>query len=970
MFFLSVLLFLTGISDHSLHAQDVSDKKETIIQDQYGGSGEMIEGMAPASGKAKVLAIRVGFSDMPLSDDPSDENITTDEIRCFFEGNNISDFPYESISEYYKRSSYGQLELSLGEITDVELPQKRSEYSGKSGGEAEYKLIDEIISQPGIEAKFSEYDYNGDGAPDYVYFFCNGKKDEKKSVWWPHHHNEINDHFKNRGSVLRDYILTCKENINVMIHETGHFFDIPDYYDYQDHYKFDFSVSDMMNDNHGDHNGLSKWLAGWINENDIVFADRESVGENGLTIALDPLDSPEKKGKKIAVIAPETDGIYDEYYIVEYISGTGNMTMFDGRRNYPVAFRIIHVYYNTDDGRFYADAVTKDNATGADFGVFGGNDSLTPFTIPSTDFLSEGELNVFTGISMTDFVTGDDPHFHVSFVEDEKTDNNVIFEYSSGNLSNMLELTINSDRPLDLIKNDHVGKNVRLERDGVIYPLVIKEDEYNATKFYLEYRELRTPLLPDSEYTLVIPKGTFTTETGGVVNEIKLNIKTGKFTKLENIESADVLNDTLIRSDLINFDGASVYAGLTGNNSKKGTGFRFVSYDNGKVKKEDEFFIDLPVNNKEIRNINILKTDEDNILLIIYTDKDTYLQKISYYGETLSDLFYVPELVDVIKTGGGFKGLSTGVSTYVSEGELISEGEFSGSIWTFDLKNDPKRKTYKYDAYISGGFIGLDDGYYAISGYDKNAFAYYIDIYDNNDIFINRISLSENLPLSFCADSGKITVAEISFDKETGQEYFLINVYDYFSDTVYKKRIDGENLDEIYLSGVKLFRSKYGYVLFYRYSGKTNNSLSKLMILSENFELSGSLTLPGGADCIPDSDRVVVLWEDPEGRSMAWTEVLLSQDEKDEKKQEKQLSEDETPITKKASENDIRKSATSVTNKESDTYLTEKHNVSIVTAEDTGVRDDSAFWIITAVLSSAAIAILLSLFVRKKHIKD
>ncbi len=905
--------------------------------------------LANGCGSASVLAVRIGFADMPLSDETSDTNITKAEIRNYFEGKDSAEYPYESISAYYERASYGQLSLSLGEIIDVELPANRDSYSGKSGGENEYRLISDIINSPGLEEKFSHYDADGDGSPDFVFFFCNGNRDDKGSVWWPHYHAEGDDYFRKKGSALNNYILTCKDQMNVLIHETGHVFGLPDYYSYNDYYVYDFSVSDMMNDNHGDHTGLSKWLAGWIKDTNVIFADRENTGADGIAVNLTPVDMADTQGKKLAVIAPQINGAYGEYLLVEYISGSGNMSLYDGRRDYPEGFRIIHVFYNEEDGRLYANALTKDNTPGVDFGVFKEGDSVTPFTVPSSDFNRNGDLSAFTGINITDFVTGDNPHFRVSFTDEETRKDPVVFEQGKDSLSNMLELTLTADRPLKYNNKGYGGSFVRLEKNGIIYPLVLKADEYNETKFYLEYRDLTTPLLPDSDYMLVMPAGAFTSEEGEEIPEIRMNVHTGRFTKIENIETLYFNEESILRSGLVSFNGSSAYVTFTGNETDEGAGFRFVRFGSGDATEEKEFFIRLPESKDLVVALNVIMTDDGNYVLVVNTEKNTYAKKITPDGEEVSQLVTIPEPADVIEVGSGFKGLSTEASAF-EDAEIISgSGEFTGSIWSFDFGSEPVRKVYKYDAYISGGFIAVDDSHYCITGYDRATESYYIDIYDKNDMLDRRISLSENLPLSVCAEDGKINVAEIAFDEYTGEEHYVIYIYDTSAATFTKKRLDGEKLDEMYLSGIKLKSFESGYVLFYRYSGKADISLAKMVFLNRDFELIGSLSLPGGADCIPQNDRVVVVWEDKEGRSMAWTEILVSDTPENSRKTEEQGSIENKETTIACNDGNVNDSGS----KEPDSQNGKSHMseaegwteaASEVNAVSTGSRDNLQLW--------------------------
>lgn len=831
--------------------------------------------------KSKALAFRVGFSDLPLSDDASDDSITADEVRAYFEGVSYAEKPYESISGFYERSSFGKLDIGLGEIIDVELTGTRESYYGNSGSEAEYRLINEIISRPEIAQRLSEYDSDGDGAAELVYFFCNGSSEDKGSIWWPHCHTENNDTFTAEGYALKDYVFTCKEPVNVLIHETGHLLGLPDYYSYEDYYTYDFSVPDIMNDNYADHNGFSKWLAGWIDDNDIVFVNKENTGKDGVEVTLAPIDSNNDGSKLIAVISPERTEQYGEFFLVEYISGSGNMSMYDNKRDYPKGFRVIHVYYDEINERLYANALTKDHSIGADFGVFGDGDEITPYTVPSSAFIKDGVPSEFTGISITDFNTSGAPKFRVSFSDEERKNTPIYFMQNDDIPSNMLELTLTSDRPL-ILKNQNGANNVRLEKDGASYPLILKADEYNATKFYLEYRRLKQPLLPDTSYTLVFPQDTFTNSENEIIDEIRQEIYTGSFTKIENIKCREIGNGYALRTGLVPYGSSCAYAVMTKMVVSDGIGFKFINFNSDDNDSGKEFFIELPEAPENITAIDAFASYDGNYIIYAKTDSNTYVKKVSSEGESRSELVCLPESVDIIELGDTLKGIST-VSLNGDAKDVLSgsTGEFKGSIFTFNFEGDIKKVLYNYDAFIAGGFFALDDSKYCIAGYDDLNDIYYINIYDKNDSFVKRINYSKELPLAFCTDKDIVTSVEISFD-EANEEHFIIKRNDLMGNDILKKRVDTDKLDEMYLSGVRLMPAKWGYLLYYRYSGRTDQALSKLLFLTKEFEQIGTVSLPGGADFLPQSDRAVVVWEDDEERSMAWTEVIFSNIEPDE----------------------------------------------------------------------------------------
>ena len=939
------------------------DKKE----DNTGADGSREITLTGNTGSARALVVRVGFSDHPLSEETGETNITAREARDHFECADLSEYPYENVGAYYSRSSYDRFKLSLGEIIDVQLPEPVSTYSGKTGGENEYRLINDIISHSELKEKLPEYDADGDGTADFVYFLCNGKNEDKGNIWWPHCHLEGDETFTSEGIALGDYVLSCKTETRVLIHETGHLLGMTDLYDYTDYPAYNFNVPDMMSDNTGDHNGFFKMLAGWIDDREVEYVNADGMGDDGVKVSFNPVDTASSSGTRIAIISPEYKGLYSEFYVAEYVSGTGNMSMFDGRRDYPAGFRIYHVYFDPQEDRFLAHAVTKDHATGADFGVFGEGDEISHYTDPSTDFLSDGEMNVFTGICIYDLVTGDSPSLKIRFADEDEIDDRVVFTPEDTSVSNMLEITLDSDRPLTLKKTGYGAGYARLEKDGEIYPVVLKADPYNATKFHIEYRDLKNPLLPDTGYRLVIPRGTFADEDGKAVAETRIDIRTGKFTRLENVTSMDIGDSggsSFMRTDLVSLGDGSGYIASSGKVTDEGTGFIFRSYDPGNALSQKEFFVDLPEGSGKITAIDVIVSHKGGYIFYLKTEKNTFVQRLSENGETASGLAVIPEQVDIIELGDGLKGLST--STKAAQGlPVISQkGEFTGAIWSFDLENEPTRVLYRYDAYLSGGFFALDDDRYCISGFDTESGSYYTDIYDKTDKFLKRIYLSENLPLSFCVKNGKITVAEIAFDEETGEEHFVILSCDPKDGSIIKKRVEGHNLDEMYFAGIKLMPADFGYVLFYRYSGKTDQPLSKLMFLNDGFEPIGSVTLPGGADCIPQKDRVVVVWEDVEGRSMAWTEVLVGDSGNGGKdNDEKETSSPRDPGKESQISGDDPGDGTP-----SDSQIhTSASGSGTSHASDTGDRDSIWIWWLVGGCAAAGIAVTV-MIIRKRDI--
>ena len=109
-----------------------------------------------------------------------------------------------------------------------------------------------------------------------------------------------------------------------MKHEFGHIFGAPDYYSYSDTHEAAIATFDMMCNSSSDHNGFTKWLFGWLSNDDIAYVSK-ATGDT--TVSLAPFETSLGDGKKIAVVAPAIDEqtpLLSEYFIVEYDTGTAN----------------------------------------------------------------------------------------------------------------------------------------------------------------------------------------------------------------------------------------------------------------------------------------------------------------------------------------------------------------------------------------------------------------------------------------------------------------------------------------------------------------------------------------------------------------------------------------------------------------------------------------------------------------------
>ena len=337
---------VTGSEGHGYKTYTL-DSISDYTYSKYSKVDTLSGGAMPSLNNSKVLVIPVQFTNVTF-DDPNtdvDEGEIARQVmhEAFFA--DTEDTPWESLASYYKKSSYGKLNIT-GKVTPI--------YT--------YNASDENITDQGIarticnaaveyfkktgEIVGTDYDSDGDGYIDgveLIYMTTHGTPSStqdsgsQNDIWWNYTTNASGSRnvsspgahrmFWSRWDYLtQKYYAKSEKGILVddkkvdphtIIHETGHMMGAPDYYSYA-HDEGPAGCVDMMDCNVGDHNAYTKMQYGWVapkvvdgSENNFTMT-LKSFTETGEFILL--RDTSEK-------LWNETP--FDEYLVLQYYTPTG-----------------------------------------------------------------------------------------------------------------------------------------------------------------------------------------------------------------------------------------------------------------------------------------------------------------------------------------------------------------------------------------------------------------------------------------------------------------------------------------------------------------------------------------------------------------------------------------------------------------------------------------------------------------------
>ena len=333
------LVSITGFEDDSnqIYAPEEVEMEYTV-EDLYGDSFYNFNGL-PTKGDANMLVVPIVI--------PGYEEYATNEAleviqNGFFGREHNGD---ESVSSFYYKSSYGQLNLG-GAVLPWYKSFKFLNSNDIQSPSNIYEIVQEALHWFRIDT--SKFDLNRDGYIDAIYVIYSAptwkQEPALNSNYWAWTTSLLNvlpdDKHPGMNNLsfasiffLQERKRAAESHVNVLIHETGHLLGLSDYYDtyYQSN---PLGQCEIMDFGIGDLNAYSKMLLGWqkpyvVLGNGVVNLD-SILTRNNFFVVLDDEYVPRFNAKGQLLFNPFSEYILGEHYKNVGLHRKPSMDGYDG----------------------------------------------------------------------------------------------------------------------------------------------------------------------------------------------------------------------------------------------------------------------------------------------------------------------------------------------------------------------------------------------------------------------------------------------------------------------------------------------------------------------------------------------------------------------------------------------------------------------------------------------------------------
>lgn len=282
-----------------------------------------VDASLPTQGNANLVIFYVDFPDCRYGTDLTAEQIA--EIAFGAEDTSDMNYPFDSMSAFYARSSKGAMQLG-GTVLRYTTKENRFAYD-----DDKVKLAEECYDAFRDSVDFSQFDGDGDGMIDATLFSVPTSAGD--DYWWPCAGGFGDPEYRVDGMAIGHIITgnaqimsaTDYKNFNSSyLHEMGHCMGLPDYYLYSsdDYEGFHGSAgTELMDaDAYSDFGCFSKLMLGWYKQDQVSVYD---ASQGSQTFLLNNAQTAD--GNCVIIPYGKLDGRYfSEYFILEYITDDAN----------------------------------------------------------------------------------------------------------------------------------------------------------------------------------------------------------------------------------------------------------------------------------------------------------------------------------------------------------------------------------------------------------------------------------------------------------------------------------------------------------------------------------------------------------------------------------------------------------------------------------------------------------------------
>lgn len=321
----------------------------------------------PSVGDSKILVVPVQLEG---EQEWTEEMLNAIDIAFFGEAEETN--YWETVSSFYKKSSYGKVNIS-GEVSPV---LKSNITKAEFIADYDYYYEDKIIEQFENDSIFDDfripYDTDSDGLIESVAFIYSNRANDYEFWAYVTWKEKLPSKLDINNPIVNTYMWASypsfigsadKIDAHTYIHETGHLFGLDDLYSYDDDRWDCAGPYEMQSHNVGDQGAFMKYSLGWI-EPYYVNGSKDVT-----TIEIRPSSL---YGDAIIINDNWNGHAMDEYLMIDFYTPTGNNEL-DSKTRYSNGIqmyssngiRIAHIDSRMVSNKTYIDELPSNKDTKA-----------------------------------------------------------------------------------------------------------------------------------------------------------------------------------------------------------------------------------------------------------------------------------------------------------------------------------------------------------------------------------------------------------------------------------------------------------------------------------------------------------------------------------------------------------------------------------------------------------------------------